>query len=168
MIKFFFLLFAGVLAGNVLFAQTGSNAPVPAANQPNIQPISTSKGFTLDIDWNSPQYYKLVSIQAVDINKKHSPAEMESFKNEAASEFAKTDIAIDLKQGVWYMRNKQQEGNDLMRDLNITDDKLQWVGCEKCKENSYSIVELNDTRLVLQVVAQDEGQHFFYQFEFKK
>lgn len=168
--QLFSLALCCILAISAVYAQPPTDhPPVPRIDdtttvQRKSSPLASD--FSLDIDWNSPNYYKLEAITAVDKDGKHTAEEMTVFNKEAQAEFNKTDIVIDMG-GRWYMRNKLEKGHEMFRRFVLDDNRISWIDCKKCDIN-YLVVSMTTDELILQVPAQDEGQYFHYQFHFKK
>ena len=123
--------------------------------------------YFVNIDFNGKQYYKLAKILALDINSKHTPAEMADFSKEAAGDINQYAIAVDLENGVWYQKYKNVEGKEWQKKITLSDNKITYADCKTCLDE-FTVIENIPTKLVLQVNPQDEGQFFVYQLEFTK
>ncbi len=163
------------LIGNVsLFAQPTDHPPIPQIDRTNnasdSRPVAPAAKPTpaVNIDFANKQYYRLSAVKAIDLNHKHTATEMEAYRKEADGEFTKTDIAIDWKAGMWYLKNKNNEGMVRTMPFTVTGNKLTWTNCTKCQDGQYTIIEHTDSQLIMQFSTQDEGQYFVYQYHFTK
>lgn len=172
-ISLFLVLMQG-FCSIMLTAQPPDHPPIPQIDRTDnaedirSDKVTAPKPSSLGIDFSGKQYYKLTAIKAVDINHKHTDAEMAAFAKEAQSEFAKTDFAIDWEASKWYMKSKVEAGHEIALTFKVAGQSLTWLDCKKCQDASYTIIEATNNTLVLQLLPQDENQLFVYQFYFTK
>jgi hypothetical protein len=145
------------VGGKIDVVSNGADTQVVVA-----EPANTTK-----IDFSDSRLYKLVKIDVVDIDAKHSSADMAIYRNEALSDFNNYTIAVDLANGIWYQKANNRDDVEWSKKINVTQGVISYADCKDCQDK-YEIIEQTTSKLVLQVKPQDEGKFFVYQLEFSK
>ncbi|GJM30639.1 MAG: hypothetical protein DHS20C17_32740 [Cyclobacteriaceae bacterium] len=124
--------------------------------------------YAAPVDINCPDLYKLIAIETKDPDKKHTEQEMKAFQQEAEGEFKKMNIVLDWENRRWYFIPRNNQIKPTERKFWVEGDVLQFLECEECQDNTFTITEHTDNALILQLQPQDEGQYFVFSFTFKK
>lgn len=120
------------------------------------------------VDLSRTDLYKLTAVDAVDVDKKHTREEMEAYQAEAEGEFLKTNIVLDWENQRWYTIPRDRHDQPEEKVFRADNNRIRFVDCPTCQDNTFSIVERTENTLVLQLRPQDEGQFFVFSLTFKK
>lgn len=132
------------------------------------QALSQAQHDATLIDLNLRDLYKLTAIDAVNLNDKHRPQEMNAFQAEAAGEFEKMNIVLDWENGSWYYVPRDQQAAPVEKKFRVEKGLLQFMDCRECQDNTFTVAEHTEHTLILYLKPQDEGQFFVFSFTFKK
>lgn len=135
-----------------------------AANEEKTAPVT----YAAPVDVTRPDLYKLASVDAVDVNNKHTPQEMTVFQAEAEGEFQKINLLLDWGNQRWYVIPRDNQLEPAEKKFRVEGNLLQFMDCRDCQDNTITIAEHTDETLILQLQPQDEGRFFVYVLTFKK
>jgi len=118
------------------------------------------------IDINNSNLFRLNSVKPVEIREEADEDEIKYYFDEVQNEFSKADIIIDIEKNLWYIFPRNTIYEPSVRIINFKDNLLEAFDCSTCTPSRLFLIELTETKLVIQIPSKEDGEFFNYQFEF--